>query len=102
MKKLIEFIKKIFNRRSLVLNEGKVEAEEICSKQKEIFLNNIVVEDNSDSISVLQIRLEEGLIKEEELSNEQINRVRGLYCDQVADLVNSIKSYKLKLNEDVQ
>lgn len=85
-----------------MLNEGKVEVEESCSKQKETFLSNIVVEDNSENISILQIRLEEGLIKEDELNNEQINRMKDLYCDQIANLVNSIKSYKLKLNEDVQ
>lgn len=99
MKKLIEFIKKIFTRKPLVLNEGKATVEENYLKQKETFLNNIVVEDNSDNISILQIRLEEGLVKEEELSDEQINKMKDLYCDQIVNLVDSINNYKLKLNQ---
>lgn len=101
MKKLIEFIKRIFIRRPLSLNEGKIAVEEKYLKQKQTFLNNIVIENNGDSISVLQIKLEEGLIKEDELSDEQIKNIKDLYGDQIANLVNSIKSYKLKLNQGI-
>jgi len=99
MKKLIEFIKRIFIRKTLQLNEGKTAVEENFSKQKESFLANIVVEENCDNVSVLQIRLEEGLIEEEKLNNEQIKEMKDLYYAQIINLVNSINDYKIKLNQ---
>ena len=99
MKKLIEFIKKIFIRRPLQLNEGEIATEENFLKEKESFLANIIVKENSDNIPVLQIRLEEGLIEEKELNNEQIKGIKDLYYNQIVNLINSIDDYKIKLNQ---
>ena len=101
MKKLIEFIKKIFARRTLQLNEGEISTEENFSKDKESFLANIIVKENNDNISVLQIRLEEGLIEEEKLNNEQIKEIKDLYYDQIVNLISSINDYKIKLNQSL-
>ena len=102
MKKLIEFIKRIFTKKTLALSEGEAAVKENYSKQKENFKSNIIIENNRDNVLVLQIRFEEGIIKEEELSNEEISKLKDLYCNQIANLINSINNYKLKLSEDAQ
>lgn len=58
MKRLIEFIKRIFFKKTLSLNEVKITIDEKHSNQKEDFLNSIKIE-NNDIMLLLQMKLEQ-------------------------------------------
>lgn len=100
MNKFIEFIKRLF-KKQLLLNEKNEtinQTEEVTSNKKEEFFSSVKVEKSVDNILSMQTKLENGIIDESKLSNEQVKKIRDLYCQQIANLKNSIKNYKLKLN----
>lgn len=100
MNKIIEFIKRIFKKKPLALNEGNVQIEEKVLKSKETFLNNIKVDNKLNDILSLKIKIEQGIIDETDLNSEQITEVKELYCKQIGNLINSINNYKIKLNKN--
>lgn len=98
MKKIIEFFKNLFRKnQQLAIDSAKINNNYIIEKEK--FLNSITVQDVDNSV-VLQLQLEQGLIDESQLNNEQINKIKELYCNQVIHLINSINIYKTKLNKN--
>lgn len=96
MNQLIKWIKNFFSKKPLALNGAK-ERKEIVDT-RDMFLESLKVENNGESISVLQIRFEEGIIKEESLTTKQISQIKDLYCSQIGKLNNLINGYKEKLN----
>lgn len=99
MSKFIEFIKRIFFKKTLLLKEAEtLKDEEKYQNQKENFLNSIKSEKDEDNILLIQIKLENGLIDESKLNDEQLLKIKNLYYNQILDLISSIKNYKLKLN----
>ncbi len=100
MNKIIEFIKRIFKKNTLALNEGSIKIEEkIISHSKDSFLNDIKINNGINKILSLQIKLEQGIIDENDLNSDQIIEIKKLYCNQIGNIVNKINNYKLKLNK---
>lgn len=107
MNKFIEFIKRLF-KKQLLLNEKSEttnseitnQIEKVNPNKKEEFFNNVKVENSGDNIISMQMNLENGIIDESKLSNEQVKKIKELYCQQIVNLKNSIKNYKLKLNQN--
>ncbi len=102
MNKFIEFIKRIFKKQLLLNEKNEItnQMEEVSSNKKEEFFNSIKVEDTRDNMLSIQIKLEKGMIDESKLSNEQVKKIKDLYCQQIVNLKNSIKNHKLKLNQN--
>ena len=98
MNKLIEFIKRIFKRNTLALNESKTIDNEENLNQKEKFLDDIKINDIEENIIIMQKNLENGVIDEDKLTIEQVKKMKNLYCKQILDLLYSIRNYKIKLN----
>ena len=98
MNKIIEFIKRIFRKNSYLLDEGNKENKEKNINQKQAFLKDIKVDSNLSNILGLQKKLENGAIEETNLYDTQIAELKELYCNQIANIVNSINKYKLRLN----
>lgn len=98
MNRFIEFIKRIFLRKKLVLDKPKEFVDNTYLNQQENFLNSIKVENCEEDILLIQKQLENDFIDESKLSNEQVEKIKKLYCSQISDLMVSIKNYKLKLN----
>ena len=97
MNKIIEFIKRLFNKNILALNEGSISINEKNSNKKENFLNNIKVENEENDILLLQIKIEQGIIDESDLNDKQIIKMKKLYYNQISNLLDSINEYKLKI-----
>lgn len=98
MNKLIEFIKRIFKRSTLALNESKTIKDEKNLNQKEKFLDDIKVNNMEENMITMQKNLENGSIDENKLTIEQVKKIKNLYCKQILDLLYSIRNYKIKLN----
>lgn len=102
MYKIIEIIKKIFSKKPLYLIEGRTQSNSLIEQKalnpKETFFKNIKNENSKNNIVSLQLKLEQGIINESDLSDEQLIKVKELYYNQIINLVNSIDNYKLKLN----
>lgn len=98
MNRFIELIKKIFFKKKLLLNEAKISTDNGCSNNKEVFFNSIKAENCENNLFLTQKNLENGFIDESKLSNEEVVKIKKLYCNQILDLMESINNYKLKLN----
>ena len=97
MNKIISFIKSIFKKKPLTLNEGNLQVEK--TDVKEDFLNNIKIDNSENNEILLQIKLEQGIINENNLSSDEINKLKSLYYNQIIDLVTSINKNRLKLGK---
>lgn len=99
MNRIIEFIKRLFKKPTLALNIPQtIENRENPKQQKEEFLKEIKIGNNiKENISDLQKKLENGSLSEEKLDNEQIRKIKKLYCNQILDLLYAIKNYKIKV-----
>ena len=99
MNRIIEFIKRLFKKPTLALNVPQtIENRENPKQQKEEFLKEIKIGNNiKENISDLQKKLENGSLSEEKLDNEQIRKIKKLYCNQILDLLYAIKNYKIKV-----
>ena len=47
----------------------------------------------------MQEQLEKGIIKEEDLDENDVLLLKDLYCDQILELIDSIEETQKKLNE---
>ncbi len=97
MNRIIEFIKRLFKKPTLALNVTQtVENRENPEQQKEEFLKDIKIDTNNikENISDLQKKLENGSLSEEKLNKEQIRKIKKMYCNQILDLLYSIKNIK--------
>lgn len=97
MNKIISFIKRIFKKKFLTLNEVNPQVEETDTKEN--FLNNIKIDNSENNEILLQIKLEQGIINENNLSSDEINKLKSLYYNQIIDLVTSINKNRLKLGK---
>ena len=99
MNRIIEFIKRLFKKPTLALNVPQtIENRENPKQQKEEFLKEIKIGNNiKENISDLQKKLVNGSLLEEKLDNEQIRKIKKLYCNQILDLLYAIKNYKIKV-----
>ena len=96
MNKFIEFFKKIFFRKNLLLDEPKV-LNEKSSFQEKNFSSYIKINKTDSDLLALQRNLENGLIDEDSLTSEQILKIKDLYYNQFFKLMGSICNYKIKL-----
>ena len=100
MKKWIEWIKKVFFKKLPALEETTTTVESQYSNEKEAFVNTIKVENEATNLLAMQKKLEEGLINENSLSTEEVIKMKNLYHSQIMNLIENIKKYKWKLNEN--
>ena len=97
MNKLINWIKRMFIKKVPVLEETTTKIENSYSDEKENFIKSIKVENEKDNLLEMQKKLEENLIDENNLSTEQVAKIKELYHSQIINLIENIKKYKSKL-----
>lgn len=95
MNKIVEFFKRLFRKKPLALNEVKDSIEIPYLNSKESFFDSIKID---NSLLLLQQKLENGVIDENDLTIEQVAALNDLYCEQISNLIRSINNYKFKLN----
>lgn len=99
--KIKKFFKKLFNRDVAIISKF-TNTEETHSKEnkKNTFIEVIKnIEDEDTKLLKLQKQYRSGEIKEEELTEEQVNSLCALYDKQIADLKKSNEIRKQKLLE---
>ena len=101
--KIKSFFKNLFNRNNNTTNYAIVkETESLVASEnkKNSFMESIKnIEDEETKLLKLQKQYRSGEIKEEELSEEQINSLCKLYDKQIANLKKSNDIRKQKLLE---
>lgn len=93
------FIKKLFTRNKMIENVQEVNyIDNVEENKKQDFMNYIKnIENDETRLNELQRQYMEGKIKEEDLSEEQVNELCELYDRQINNLrkANEIKLQKL-------
>lgn len=102
--KIKKFFKNLFNRNSNITNNYAIvkETESLVASEnkKNSFIESIKnIEDEETKLLTLQKQYRSGEIKEEELSEEQVNSLCKLYDKQIANLKKSNDIRKQKLLE---
>ena len=102
--KIKKFFKNLFNRNANTTNNYAIvkETESLVASEnkKNSFMESIKnIEDEETKLLKLQKQYRSGEIKEEELSEEQINSLCKLYDRQIANLKKSNEIRKQKLLE---
>lgn len=102
--KLKKFFKNLFNRNANTTNNYAIvkENESLVASEnkKKSFMESITnIEDEETKLLKLQKQYRSGEIKEEELSEEQVNSLCKLYDKQIANLRKSNEIRKQKLLE---
>lgn len=99
MKNLIEWIKRIFRKRVPALENTTTNVEKSYVNEKEKFTKAIKIDGEENNLLVLQKKLENGLIDEDNLGTEQVAKIKDFYYNQIINLMENIKKYKLKLEK---
>ena len=102
--KIKKFFKNLFNRNANTTNNLGIvkETESLVASEKKnnSFMESIKnIEDEETKLLKLQKQYRSGEIKEEELSEEQVNSLCKLYDKQIANLKKSNDTRKQKLLE---
>lgn len=102
---LIYKIKLFFNNLFNKNNKGKhdIKNNEITdnTSEKTNFKNNIKVEPDIEREQLLKLQkdYESGLIKEENMTEEQVNKIENLYIEQISKLRDDYIRYKEKATD---
>ena len=99
--KIKQFFKNIFHNKSVNNDIPEIKNNIIVEDNKKIkFMEEIKnIEDEETLLLKLQKKFRSGGIKEEELSNEQVNSLCALYDKQIENLRKSNETRKQKLLE---
>ena len=98
--KIKNFFKRLFGKEEVVVIDSDNKLQEEVKNVG--IMENLKYNDESSELLELQIKFESGKIKEEDLSEEQVENLKELYKNQIADLNQAIDNYKnriLKLKE---
>lgn len=95
MYKIKKFLNNLFRKTE---DNEKLKNENILQNTKQGFLNDIKVSksaDNNDELISLKNRYDNGLIKEEDLSDKQVEDLIGLYDKQIEKYKMELMKYKI-------
>ena len=99
--KIKRFFRNLFHKETVVDNTKVIEEDEVkIEKAKSIFIESLKnIEDEETKLLKLQKQYRSGKIKEEDLTQEQINSLCALYDKQIESLRKSNEIRKQKLAE---
>ena len=102
--KIKSFFRKLFHRKQVVNEVNSIERNMEERVEKENIKNSFMeairnIEDDETKLLKLQKQYRSGAIKEEELTEEQVNSLCSLYDKQIANLRKSNEKRKQKLLE---
>lgn len=94
------FFKNLFNANNNVQNYSFAgEKGEIMNNTNRSFADGLKIKENKEEQELLELqkKFENGLITEEELTEEQINKLEQLYNEQIKKLNEKFLNYKNKI-----
>lgn len=98
--KIKTFFKTLFKLNNNVLNYNyALEQGDFMSIKNNEFASSLKVEENKEEKELLKLQeqFEKGLIMEEDLSQEQVDKLEQLYNKQIEDLNQSLLGYKNRI-----
>lgn len=98
--KIKTFFKTVFKLNNNVPNYNyAVEQGDVISIKNNDFASPIRIEENNEEKELLQLqeKFEQGLIQEEDLSQEQVDKLEQLYNKQIEELNEKFLDYKDKI-----
>lgn len=83
-RKIIDFFKKIFSKEEVVQNEDII----VNNDKNDSFIKNIQIKENKEELRVLQLKqqYENGEIDEEDMSDEDVDKLCQLYEKETDEL----------------
>ncbi len=86
--RISNFIKKIFFNKNLIITNNNFENAKTNEKDNENFLNNIQIKENEEEkrLKILQLQYDNGEIDEDDISDEDIDKLIDLYKKESEEL----------------
>ena len=98
--KIKKFFRNLFHKEEIVVNTPPFEKKVEVDNKKSAFIESIkIIEDEETKLLKLQKQYRNGEIKEEDLTQEQVNSLCALYDKQIEKLKKSNEIRKQKLAE---
>ena len=93
------FFKKLFGRNKVIEEPVTEQIVEKKTEDKKSFAEEIKIPQDNEKLSALKLQkdYEAGLIKEEDMTPEQVSKVETLYEEQITKLRNDYNGYKQKI-----
>lgn len=98
---MFNFIKKIFFNKKLNANKNISEDERTNRKDKEKFLNNIQIKENEEEkrLKKLKLQYDNGEIDEEDISDQDIDKLIALYKKETEELDKDTLKRKIHIEK---
>lgn len=97
--KISNFFKKFFFRKKEYITEN-IDEKSICnSQQKEYFIKNIVIKENEEEkrLKSLQLQYDNGEINEEDISDEDMDKLIEMYEKETEELNKETEKIKIHI-----
>lgn len=97
--KIKSFFKNLFGRNKVIEEPVIEQIVEKKTENKKTFEEEIKIPQDNEKLSVLKLQrdYEAGLIKEEDMTPEQVSKVESLYEEQITKLRSDYNGYKQKI-----
>ena len=99
LQKIKSFFMNLFRKNRVAEKTAVEPIAENKVENKKTFVKEIKVQQDNEKINLLKLQkdYEAGLIKEENMTDEQISKVEELYKEQITKLRNDYDGYKQKI-----
>ena len=99
--KISTFFKKLFSRKKEYIEESVDENVIYNIQQKKIFVENIVIKENEEEkrLKELQLQYDKGEIDEEDISDEDMDRIIEMYERETEELNAETEKIKIHISQ---
>ena len=99
--KISNFFKKLFSRKKEYIEESVGEKTIYDIQQKENFVGNIVIKENQEEkrLKELQLQYDNGEIDEEDISEEDMDKIIEMYQKETEELNDETEKIKIHISQ---
>ena len=99
--KIFKFFKKIFSRKNISVTENMDEKSLYNNQHKDYFVENIVIKEDEEEIRLksLQLQYDNGEIDEEDISDEDMDKLVEMYEQETEELNRETKNIKIHISQ---
>lgn len=100
-RKISNFFKKLFSRKKEYIEESADENLIYNIKQKENFVENIVIKENEEEkrLKELQLQYDNGEIDEEDISDDDMDEIIEMYEKETEELNRETENIKIHISQ---
>jgi hypothetical protein len=99
--KISNFIKKLFSRKKEYIEERIDEKSINHNQQKNYFIDNILIKEDEEEkrLKILQLRYDNGEIDEEDISDEDMDKLIEMYEKETEELNAETEKIKIHISQ---